>query len=678
MAATPFVLRRGRLITAIVGLAILYVLAGKLGLSLAVVNSSTTAVWPPTGIAIAALLLFGVRLWPGVLLGAFLVNLSTTYGIGSSIGVAIGNTLEAVVAARLVGRFANGPRAFERPYDVFKFAFLAGLLATNLSATIGTTTLGLFGLASWADFGPVWFTWWLGDLGGALLIAPAILVWATDRQGILARPVEKLALAFTTVGSGILLFGGTQDLSINREPLAFLTFPVLVWAAARFGPRETTAVLLLVAAIADWGTLRGFGPFARGDVNSSLLFLQAFMTVAAITSDALAAAIVDRQRAEEQVRSTEHRLRTVAEEAARLREEFLSIATHELRTPVTSVRGYAQLAQRALERDATADIHKELETIVRQSDRLAALIGQLLDASQLQAGTLSVSPVLTDVSALARQTTTAAQIASSHRLIVDVEPGIWANLDPVRFDEVLTNLIDNARKFSPAGGAVAVRVAGAGEELELSVADEGPGIASDRLPRVFERFYRAHDDRGIAGLGLGLYIAREIVARHGGRIWAESTPGEGATFIVRLPKLTLARGAEQPERAVPEVKSGGRVLVVEDDIEIRSLLLEALRGFGHEALGARNGRDGLAIADRERPDLIIVDKLMPEMDGTEFSRQYRARDGSAPLVAFCASRDAAEWAASIGAVASITKPFDLADVERIVDRELARAGSRAS
>src|SRR5438874_1182558 len=186
MAATPFVLRRGRLIAAIVGLAILYVLAGKLGLSLAVVNSSTTAVWPPTGIAIAALLLFGVRLWPGVLLGA-------------------------------------------------------------------------------------------------LLIAPAILVWATDRQGILARPVEKLALAFTTVGSGILLFGGTQDLSINREPLAFLTFPVLVWAAARFGPRGTTAVLLLVAAIADWGTLRGFGPFARGDVNSSLLFLQAFMTVEAIT-----------------------------------------------------------------------------------------------------------------------------------------------------------------------------------------------------------------------------------------------------------------------------------------------------------------------------------------------------------------------------------------------------------
>src|SRR5438067_8511046 len=372
MAPTPFVLRRGRLITAIVGLAILYVLAGKLGLSLAVVTPSTTAVWPPTGIAIAALLLFGVRLWPSALLGALLVNVSSTYGIGSSIGVAVGNTLEAAVAARLVGRFANGPRAFERPHDVFKFAFLAGLLATNLSATIGTTTLGLFGLAWWTDCGPAWFTWWLGDLGGALIVAPALLVWATERGELLARPAEKLALAVTTLATAVFLFGGTQELSINREPLAFLSFPVLVWAAARFGPRETTAVLLVLAAIADWGTLRGFGPFARADVNSSLLLLQGFMTVAAITSDGLAAAVVDRRRAEEVIRSTEHRLRTVAEEAARVREEFLSIATHELRTPVTSVRGYAQLAQRSLDRDPNADVRKELETIVRQSDRLAA------------------------------------------------------------------------------------------------------------------------------------------------------------------------------------------------------------------------------------------------------------------------------------------------------------------
>src|SRR5256884_33431 len=387
MERPPFLPRGPRVVAAIVALSALYFAAGKLGLSLALVNTSATAVWPPTGIAIAALLLFGSRLWPGVLIGAFLVNVSTTYGLGSSIGIAVGNTLEAAV----------------------------------------------------------------------------------------------------------FLFGGTQELSINREPLAFLSFPVLVWAAARFGPRETTAVLLVLAAIADWGTLRGFGPFARADVNSSLLLLQGFMTVAAITSDGLAAAIVDRRRAEEVIRSTEHRLRTVAEEAARVREEFLSIATHELRTPVTSVRGYAQLAQRSLDRDPNADVRRELETIVRQSDRLAALIAQLLDASQLQAGTLTPMPVRTDVSALAREATAVAEIADSHRLVVDITPGIWADVDPVRFEEILANLIDNARKFTPAGGAIAVRLGDEGDELELSVADEGPGIPSDRLANVLDPFYRAHD-----------------------------------------------------------------------------------------------------------------------------------------------------------------------------------------
>src|SRR5439155_8124003 len=138
MERPPFLPRGPRVVAAIVALSAVYFAAGKLGLSRALVNTSATAVWPPTGIAIAALLLFGSRLWPGVLIGAFLVNVSTTYGLGSSIGIAVGNTLEAVVAAMLVSRFAHGARAFERPHDVFKFAFLAGLLATNLSATIGT------------------------------------------------------------------------------------------------------------------------------------------------------------------------------------------------------------------------------------------------------------------------------------------------------------------------------------------------------------------------------------------------------------------------------------------------------------------------------------------------------------------------------------------------------------
>src|SRR5881296_2463978 len=137
----------------ILGLAAAYFVAGKFGLSLALVNTSTTAVWPPTGIALAALLLLGLRVWPGIAIGAFLVNMTTTADLASSVGIALGNTLEAIIGAHLVNTFANGSRAFERPQNVLKFALLAAVLGTIVSATIGTISLALAGLAAtgWRD-----------------------------------------------------------------------------------------------------------------------------------------------------------------------------------------------------------------------------------------------------------------------------------------------------------------------------------------------------------------------------------------------------------------------------------------------------------------------------------------------------------------------------------------------
>src|SRR6266545_2859266 len=144
----------------------LYFVAGKLGLTLAFVNASASAVWPPTGLAIAALLIFGVELWPAILIGALAVNLTTSGDVPSSIGISVGNTLEALIAARLATRFAGGRSAFERPQDVLRFTLIAAG-ASAVGATIGVTSLGLTGLAPWSDLGPVWLTWWLGDLSGA-------------------------------------------------------------------------------------------------------------------------------------------------------------------------------------------------------------------------------------------------------------------------------------------------------------------------------------------------------------------------------------------------------------------------------------------------------------------------------------------------------------------------------
>ncbi|HKW78378.1 MAG TPA: MASE1 domain-containing protein, partial [Candidatus Limnocylindria bacterium] len=153
-------MRRGLVLAALVAI---YFVAGKLGLSLAFVNASASAVWPPTGLAIAGLLVLGIAYWPAILIGAFAVNLTTSGDVPSSVGIAFGNTLEAVVGAFLVGRFAGGRATFERPADVLRFALLAAVLATAISATVGVTSLALAGLARWSDFGPIWLTWWLGD-----------------------------------------------------------------------------------------------------------------------------------------------------------------------------------------------------------------------------------------------------------------------------------------------------------------------------------------------------------------------------------------------------------------------------------------------------------------------------------------------------------------------------------
>src|SRR6266542_3289404 len=189
---------------------IVYLIAGKLGLRLAFVNPSATAVWPPTGIALAALLILGRRVWPGVFLGAFLVSLTTAGTWWTSLAIAAGNTMEGITGAVWVSRFAAGRKAFERPEYVFRFTVFAGLLSTALGATIGTITLYSGGLAESRDFSSIWLTWWLGDAGGALIMAPLVILWS-ERPRFpegWTRVLEVLALLACVQVAGELVFGG--------------------------------------------------------------------------------------------------------------------------------------------------------------------------------------------------------------------------------------------------------------------------------------------------------------------------------------------------------------------------------------------------------------------------------------------------------------------------------------
>jgi len=280
-----------------------YFVAGKLGLKLAFVHASATTVWPCTGIALAAFLILGYRVWPVILTGAFLVNLTTAGSVATSLGIAVGNTLEGVVGCYLVSRFAGGQHAFERAQDIFKFALLAGMVSTAVSATVGVTTLALEGFADWAMYGAIWSTWWLGDAVGAVVVTPFLLLWRENPRLNWTRE-QTIELAFLLSGvffTAWIVFGGRFHSALKNIRWNTFCIPFLIWTAFRFGRRKAATANCVLAAVATWGTLHGFGPFSRESQNTSLLLLQAFVGIMAILSLVLAAEVTEHRRSDERV-----------------------------------------------------------------------------------------------------------------------------------------------------------------------------------------------------------------------------------------------------------------------------------------------------------------------------------------------------------------------------------------
>ncbi len=263
----------------------------------------------------------------------------------------------------------------------------------------------------------------------------------------------------------------------------------------------------------------------------------------------LEAEIEERKRTEEELRAaleSEAAAHHEAEVALRLRDEFLSIAAHELRTPLTGLLGHSQLLMRQLRREGHLDperLRSALEVITRHAGKLARLLNQLLDVGRLKDGELTLEYVPTDLTALVEQAVSDTQaFCDRHTITLEAEKHVRAQADPMRLEQVLANLLDNAVKYSPDGGQIEVTLSRhEGAWVELSVRDHGLGIPPEKQERIFDRFERGHGPGVQEGWGLGLYISRQIVEMHGGEIRVEAPPG-GSRFIIRLP----VDGGEQP------------------------------------------------------------------------------------------------------------------------------------
>lgn len=308
-----------------IAVALTYVLAAHLGFRAAVVAEQVTTVWAPTGIALATLLLWGVRFWPAVWVGAFLANVGTDAPLWTAAAIASGNTLESISASVALGRLPHFDLRHRRVRDVVAFIGIAACASTSVSATIGVTALCASAVQPWERFGALWMDWWLGDALGAIVIAPVILTVVSERWSR-RRRLEAVAFIAASVAVTYVVFG--LQLGLGVRPLEFIVFPVVIAATVVSGPAVTALAVVGASSVAIWYTVRGMGPFASGDLHESLVLLQTFLGVLAATAMLLAAALAERHVSEQRAKDTAKVLKR-REEMLRLAQRAGGVATFE-------------------------------------------------------------------------------------------------------------------------------------------------------------------------------------------------------------------------------------------------------------------------------------------------------------------------------------------------------------
>jgi signal transduction histidine kinase len=513
----------------------IYAATAELGLSFDALGGIATTVWPPTGIALAALVLRGVGLWPAVAAAAFVVNVRTGIPLWGAAIIAFGNTLEAVVGATLLRRTGFDSR-LERLGDVLRLVGLAAFLSPVVSATLGLLTAEL-GHRIAAGAPAFWAVWWVGDALGDLLVAAFLFAWANfprlSRSPLRWIEAALLALLLAFVSATVFRHTAAWRAVHGIVRGTYPTVPLLIWAALRFEQRGVTAAMLLVSGIAVSGAAAGNGIFAPDSPHVRLLLVQSYMAVTAVSMLTLAAALAERRA------------------AIRARDEFISIASHELKTPLTALKlrlGSALRLGEHLQDAGDPEAERMARALVASgamADRLGGLVDDLLDVSRLTAGRLALRIERVDVDELLRDVIgrlrdQAAEVGSTiERAIAAPIVGAW---DRGRLEQVVTNLLSNAIKYG-MGKPITVSADVSAQRLRVRVRDAGLGIPRADQSRIFQAFERLPTAERVGGLGLGLYIGRQIALAHGGTLTVESTPGAGATFTLELPLDAAAAGA---------------------------------------------------------------------------------------------------------------------------------------
>ncbi len=669
------------------GLAIAYFLTARLGQTLSIDPGNVTPVWIPSGIILAALVLRGPYLWPGIWLGAFIGNV-WAYIDFQDIGLLIRATLTGTsngigdALCGLIGYWAvtgRGNKAVfphQSTQGTWSFVIGAAIAGSLVSAVFGVGALAGFGFIEVSAIATTGLTWWAGDAIGVMLVGSTLLVIFAPSKGLSG---DKCKLSVECVLFWVAVVVASIADAQNWEVLGLFPFPrllilpILAWSAFRLSVKTTYLATFSVGVVEVVFSVLYYGPKSGVDLNALLIEQQVFIGITFLTIMLLTSVIYQYRRTEEALID----VRDEALKASSYKSRFLAAMSHDIRTPINGVVGATELL---VNTELTDEQARHARTIEGCCDHLMLLTQEILDMSLIENDRLDLKSTAFSVNGLmdsqaAMFTETAKQ--KGIRFECELEPEVPAALegDEFRIRQILVNLIANAVKFTDAG-YVRLRISHSGGTTHFEVHDTGIGIAEKELTGVFEEFEQAdHTTVAHGGSGLGLYISQRLARLMKGEITAESTLGKGSTFVLSLP-LPPAEVIEESKERVAETsvsseaakqageatKSGQRrMLIVEDNLINQQLSEVMLTKHQIQVTTANDGVEALEILKTKCFDAILMDCRMPNLDGFETTERIRAMDNELariPIIGLTANatREDCQRCLDVGMNEVLTKP----------------------
>lgn len=651
------------------------------------IGTQPALILAPQGVALAAFIIEGFIAWPAILAAALLNNLINGSPWLIAVASSIANVLQPAVALYFL-RAVGFDRSFSSLKDMLAFlgvGFLATMIVPSINLLAAHEYNVLFGgtrVVSWLDV-------WIGNLLSYASIAPFFVRWLSPMS---RRTLAQLTEAWVAIGALCVLtffLFATPYTKVFGISLVIFFFIPLFWLALRCGPRFMTLAVFLMTTISIFGLFFGVHQPSTQTLSERVFNVAIFDLLVIAFFYILVAIEEQRKEAVRKLESQTTRLERVVDEISstdKAKNEFIAVLGHEMRNPLASLMNAVELMK--IEKPAAEEQRKLLDSMDDRIRSMARLLDDILDISRITQHKFKLVRSVVKARDVVHRAVDAVQIfmnKQSHSFIYSLPaPNVIINVDPTRIEQIVTNLLFNAAKYTPPGGRISCVSSFESGHLVVRVRDSGVGIDPSLMHKIFDPFVQINPKQNLmGGIGLGLTLAKNLAEMHGGSIGVHSDGiGSGSEFTMRLPAKLEAEHAA-PVLLPPGngnghlLADGLRVMIVDDNADAARSLSKLLVLHGHEAHVSLNGTEALQGAHHFEPDVILLDIGLPDISGYEVAKRLKESGCPSTLIALSGfgQEEDKERAKQNGFDHYLTKPVSIADVLAIVRRSTRSAGT---